>query len=100
MVSLACNFGWSALPIVMEVITRLLRACIGWLIFGFMLMYVDDIIVVTTLSALARDRYLVLKTITDLLGPDTHAPEKYECTFVADNPDAPCAVDILGWTSY
>ena len=98
MVSLAGNFGWSALPMVMEVITRLLRACIGWLIFGFMLMYVDDIIVITTMSALDRDRYLVLKTITDLLGPDAHAPEKYECTFVADNPNAPRAIDILGWS--
>jgi len=98
MVSLAGNFGWSAMPFVMEVITRLLRVLIGWLIFGLMLMYVDDIIVITTQKAFESDRRHVLKTVTDLLGPDSHAPEKFESTHDPTNPEAPHKIDILGWS--
>lgn len=98
MVSLAGNFGWAALPMAMEVITRILRACIGYLIFGFMLMYVDDIIIVTSKDAFASDRAHAITTITTLLGPDAHAVDKFESTYDPSIPSVSRPIDILGWT--
>ena len=93
-VGLSGNFGWSALPMAMEVITRLLRVLIGWLISGFMLMYVDDIMIITSRAQATSDRAIALAQIAGLLGPHAHAPEKYEST---DTPGQPRKIDILGW---
>ena len=95
--SMAGNFGWSAMPAAMEVLTRLLRACIGALIFGLMLMYVDDIIVVSTRAAWRADRAIVVSQATTLLGSDAIGEAKFDTT---DRPSDPTnrTIDVIGWT--
>jgi ribonuclease HI len=93
-VSLAGNFGWSAMPMVMEVITRLLRVIIGFLIFGFMLMYVDDIIGVAPRSQWQADRQKAIDSLQLLLGPRAHAEDKGDST----ERTSERVVDVIGWT--
>lgn len=93
--SLAGNFGWAALPMAMEVITRLLRVIVGIAIFGFMCMYVDDLIMVSTLANWRQDRDNAIQAIENLLGPNSHAPEKSDST--ASTGKSSRHLDVLGW---
>ena len=92
-VSLAGNFGWSAMPMVMEVITRLLRAIIGFLIVGLMLMYVDDIIGVSPRASWKSDRQKAIDSLQLLLGPRAHAEEKGDSTEGTKER----TIDVIGW---
>jgi hypothetical protein len=93
------NFGYTGLPYMFEVITRILRACIGIIIVGLFLIYVDDTIVVTTRAAYRADRDIVHGTIRKLLGDRALAVNKSECTEVegGDGVIKRQPITAIGW---
>lgn len=93
-VSLAGNFGWTAMPMVMEVITRLLRVLISLAMVGWMLMYVDDIIAVSPRHSWHQDRQTAIDTLQQLLGPRAHAEDKGDSTEGKPRRE----IDALGWS--
>jgi hypothetical protein len=91
--ALVGNFGWSGLPMVFEVVTRFMRVVLSFILIGIILMFVDDVIVATTIKDEAHDRAKIKDTMITLLGPNSYADEKDEST--SDNPYR--KIVLLGW---
>jgi hypothetical protein len=65
---------------VFEVVTRFMRVVLSFILIGIILMFVDDVIVATTINDEAHDRAKIKDTMLTLLGPDSYADEKDEST--------------------
>lgn len=90
------NFGSSEMPFALEVITRLIRAGTNVQISGRLLMYVDDIIVISSKDFWERDRAVIRAFVRALLGPTAIAEDKADSTDRPHNPDNR-SLDVLGW---
>lgn len=95
-ISLAGNFGWCAMPFAAEVVTRLLRVSIGVAMHGLFLMYVDDMIGVSSRAVWRRDRDVAVHTAQALLGPSAVAADKADST-ERETGGGTRSLDIIGW---
>ena len=93
LVSLAGNFGWSVMPFVMEVGTRVLRVIIQNNLTGYSLQYCDDVMAASKRACWRRDQAVIKQSVEDLFGPGAYAADKSESS--EDNSDR--RTDILGW---
>ena len=93
LVSLSGNFGWSVMPFVMEVGTRVLRVVVQNGISGFSLQYCDDVMAASERARWRSDQMVIKQTVEDLFGPGAYAADKSESS--EDNCDR--RTDILGW---
>jgi len=66
--STSADFGWTAMPFVFEVVTRVFRVVLQFLVLGFIMMYVDDLLGATSRQAYLHDKEAVVSTITALTG--------------------------------
>ena len=82
-------FGYTGLPACFAVISRILAHVIGLIIMGLILIYVDDLMIFTTRTALERDMRQARDTCTSLLGND--AVEDAKSAFGR-------RMDLIGWS--
>jgi hypothetical protein len=78
-VHLAGMFGWVGMPYVFQVLTIALVALCSFYILGLCLMYVDDIMGVSSIHTAASEMTTVNTHVTGLLGPAAIAHPKDEC---------------------
>ena len=93
LVCLAGNFGWTVMPFIMEVATRILRVTVQGSISGYSLQYCDDIMAAAHRGAWKEDQATIKRIVEDLFGPGAYAADKSESS--EDNPER--RLDILGW---
>ena len=93
MVSLVGNFGWTVMPFVMEVATRILRVVVQDKVSGYSLQYCDDIMAASRRSEWMQDKAIIKEIVEDLFGPGAYAADKSESS--EDNRER--RTDILGW---
>jgi hypothetical protein len=77
-IHLAGMFGWVGMPFIFQVVTRVIIALVTFLIVGFILMYVDDVIGVSSAETVDSDMRTAHKGITGLLGEESVAVNKNE----------------------
>ena len=87
------NFGWCAMGIAFNVVTRVLVVCMSLAITGLVQMYCDDAIAVSTESSWQNDRTEMSKIITTLLGDGAEAVDKQESSY--DHPTR--TIVVIGW---
>jgi hypothetical protein len=75
---LAGMFGWVGMPFIFQVVTRMLTALVAFVILGLCMMYVDDLLAVSTHLTVARDMSQADEAITLLLGDKAVAKHKDE----------------------
>jgi hypothetical protein len=85
---LAGMFGWVGMPFIFQVVTRMLTALVAFVILGLCIMYVDDLLAVSTHLTAARDMSQADEAITLLLGDKAVAKHKDE---------SGRALDWIGW---
>lgn len=82
-------FGWTGFPFAFAVVSRILQFLVARVIYGLLLVYVDDFILVTLAEHLDADLHVMSVEVENLMGPKSMAPNK----FVAGR-----SLEILGWT--
>jgi hypothetical protein len=88
MMHIAGFFGYTGLPACFAVISRILARAISCLIVGFLLVYVDDLLFITTLAAIVSDMRIARDVCVKLLGDDA----------VEDSKTASGRrLDMIGW---
>ena len=90
------NFGSTIMPFVYEVFTRILRLTINLLIVGILLMYCDDMILITYKSQWHNDLVIAFAQLTMLFGQNAHASEKSDSTEASGKLER--EVVLIGWT--
>jgi len=89
-------FGWAGMPLAFTVISRLLLALIAFLIWGFLVIYVDDLLAVSSIAKVDHDIGLAKSVVLSLLGPSAWAEDKLECS----DANAARSIVALGWSIY
>jgi hypothetical protein len=87
-------FGWSATPAAFQVVTRALVFEMGLRLMGRCCMYVDDILGVTLVKNLEKDKTVTADICIDLLGEGAIAHEKTLDT----EGGGPRRIDVIGYT--
>ena len=90
------NFGWTALPFIYEVFTRILRRLINYWMMGVLLMYCDDLLGISSKKDWRHDRLIAIDHLTRLFGENAHAKDKSDTT-EAEGKVAREIV-LLGWS--
>ena len=88
MIHLAGLFGWIGMPHAFQVLTRSLQALCSYLIEGWCLWYVDDLMAVSPISTYVKDSTIVDESVQQLLGQGSIAAKKSQCAR---------ALEFLGW---
>jgi hypothetical protein len=88
-IHLAGIFGWVGMPFVFQVITRVVSALVAFLILGWVLMYVNDVIGVSTRDNVDSDMLKCKTGVCSLMGRYAIADNKSEKGRILDN--------MLGW---
>ena len=87
-IHLAGLFGWIGMPHAFQVLTRSLQALCSYLIKGWCLWYVDDLMAVSPISTYVKDSAIVDEKVQHLLGQGSIAAKKSQCAR---------ALEFLGW---
>ncbi len=86
-------FGWAGMPFTFAVLSRILVALIIFIIWGLLLIYVDDLLAVSSVAKVDSDIKKAKSVVLALLGPTAWAEDKLE----RSDTNEQRSIVALGW---